>query len=262
MFARAAEPLTTLNYKIVGSYLKVSPAAVSVPKGIAGSVMIEMANADGSAKQLDNSITQGAYVEATLRGAAFPARRLISQVGAPMMLPVLNVVGEYQLDNIRLVDAETGATRLEGVPSSVPVRVFEEVLVSKVTSRPLTLAEIQEKGIVIDEQNFRAVEFEVGFVLDGRTIPIKFPVVSPDFTQSNEIIPEAELQKRLVEAQRLNDELASSIGFKMPPEFETAGAGGSAGLRLATRLCPLLRTDKNTTTARLIRMFTRALAPR
>ena len=61
MFARSADPLTTLNYKIVGSYLKVSPAAVSVPKGIAGSVMVEMANADGSAKQLDGSITQGAY---------------------------------------------------------------------------------------------------------------------------------------------------------------------------------------------------------
>ena len=63
-------------------------------------------------------------------------------------------------------------------PASVPVRVFDEVLISRVTSRPLTLEEIQEKGIAIDEQNFRAVEFEVGFVLDGKTIPVRFPVVS------------------------------------------------------------------------------------
>ena len=93
--SRAAEaPLTTLNYKIVGSYLKVSPAAVAVPKGIAGSVMVEMANADGSTKQLDNTIIQGAYVEATLRAATFSARRIIAQVNSPLMLPVLNVVGE------------------------------------------------------------------------------------------------------------------------------------------------------------------------
>lgn len=220
--AATPEPLTTLNYKVVGSYLKVSPAAVAVPKGIAGSVMVEMANADGSTKQIDNSITQGAYVEATLRSPATAARRLIGQVNAPLMLPSLNVVGDYQLDNIRLIDAATGEVRLEGAPSSVPVRVFEEVLVSKVTSRPLTLAEIQEKGIVIDEENFRAVEFEVGFVLDGRTIPVKFPVVAPDFKQSTEIIPAAELEKRLKEAQAINNEIANGGAVQLPDELKGA----------------------------------------
>src|SRR6185503_2043818 len=128
-----------------------------------------------------------------------PARRLVGQVNQALLLPAIPLVGDYQLDNIRLVDGATGETRMEATPSSVPVRVFEEVLVSHVTSRPLTLAEIQEKGIVIDDQNFRAVEFEVGFVLDGVTIPVKFPVVSPDFTQAHEIIPQAEIEKRLVE---------------------------------------------------------------
>ena len=83
-------------------------------------------------------------------------------------------MGDYQLDNIRLVDAATGETRMEATPSSVPVHVFDEVLISRVTSRPLTLDEIKEKGIVIDDANFRAVEFEVGFVLDGKSIPVKF----------------------------------------------------------------------------------------
>ena len=53
--------------------------------------------------------------------------------------------------------------------------------------------DIAHHVIVIDEQNFRAVDFEVGFVLDGRTIPVKFPVVTPDFKQTTEIIPAAEL---------------------------------------------------------------------
>jgi Bacterial Ig-like domain/Carboxypeptidase regulatory-like domain len=220
---KAQTPLTTLNYKIVGTYLKVSPAAVSVPKGIAGSVMVEIANSDGSDKKPDNAITDGSYIEATLRGPSFPARRLVGQVNAPLLLPSLNLVGDYQLDNIRLVDAVTGAVRMEGTPSSVPVHVFDEILVSKVTSRPLTLEEIQQKGIVIDDQNFRAVEFEVGFVLDGRTIPVKFPVVTPDFTASKELIPAAELEKRLVAAQQINNDLARSDAFTLPPELEAAG---------------------------------------
>jgi hypothetical protein len=221
--ASAQTPLTTLNYKIVGTYLRVSPAAVAVPKGIAGSVLVELANSDGTDKSPDNAITQGAYIEATLRGPSFPARRLIGEVNKPLLLPALNLVGDYQLDNIRLVDSVTSAVRMEGTPSSVPVRVFEEVLVSRVTSRPLTLAEIQERGIVIDDQNFRAVEFEVGFVLDGITIPVRFPVVSPDFTQAREIIPQAEIYRRLVEAERINQELAANGNLQLPEELRAAG---------------------------------------
>jgi hypothetical protein len=45
---QASSPLTTLQYKIVGTQLKVSPIVLSVPKGIAGSVLVQLANADGS----------------------------------------------------------------------------------------------------------------------------------------------------------------------------------------------------------------------
>lgn len=221
--SRAADVLTSLDYRIVGNYLKVSPAALAVPKGIAGSVMVELANADGSDKQPNNVLAEGAYVEATLRGPSFPARRLIGQVNKPLMLPAINLAGEYQLDNIRLVDASTGAVRMEGTPSSIPVNVFAELLISRVTSRPLSLQEIQDKGIAIDEANFRAVEFEVGFVLGGNTYPIKFPVVTPDFKSSTEIIPAQELEKRLVQAQAINDQLASRELVSLPPELETAG---------------------------------------
>lgn len=209
--ARAAT-LTTLDYRLTGSALRVSPSVLSVPKGIAGSVSVEVIG--------DAALADHAYVEATLRGPSLPARLLVGAPGQPLLLPPLPLVGDYQLDNIRLVDAATLSTRLEGTPASVPVRVFDEVLVSKVTSRPLTSAEIQERGIVIDENNFRAVEFEVGFVLDGRSIPVRLPVVTPTFRQSTEIIPTAELEERLKQAERVNQDLSSKV--QLPPELETA----------------------------------------
>ncbi|MCW5558717.1 MAG: hypothetical protein KIT22_12930, partial [Verrucomicrobiae bacterium] len=211
-----ASPLTTLEYRINGTGLQVSPAAVSVPKGIAGSVSITLVG--GEAAQ---ALGEGAYVEAYLRGPGFPEpRRIVSQVNQPMLFPPLNLVGDYQLDSIRLVDAVTGETRMEGTPNIVPVRVFDEVLVSRVTSRPLTYEEIQEKGIFIDESNFRVVEFEASFVLDGQTIPITFPVVAPKFTDSVEIIPAAELEEKLAQAAVLNQQIAATTD--LPPEFETA----------------------------------------
>ena len=141
---------------------------------------------------------------------------MIGPVNAPLLLPPLPLTGDYQLDAIRLVRQE-GTNKivlLEGLPSSVPVRVFDEVLVSRVTSRPLTLEEIRERGIVIDENNFRTVEFEVGFVLDGKIIPVKFPVVAPTFQQSTEIIPNAEIQAKLALAEELNRELAANFSLK------------------------------------------------
>ncbi len=217
----AAVPLVSLDYRITGTQLRVSPSILSVPKGVAGSVSVQITTGTSTNDPAVLALAEGAYVEATLRGPGLPeARRLVGAPNAALLLPPLNLVGDYQLDNVRLVDAVSGVIRLEGQPSSVPVRVFDEVLVSKVTSRPLTTDEIQEKGIVIDEQNFRAVEFEVGFVLDGKTIPVRFPVVSPRFTGNSEIIPAAELEKRLAEAALINQQIASDA--QLPPELEAS----------------------------------------
>ncbi|HET6407449.1 MAG TPA: Ig-like domain-containing protein, partial [Chthoniobacteraceae bacterium] len=210
-----AATLATLEYRIVGEELRVSPAALSVPKNIAGSVSVQLTGGTNS------TIGQGAFIEAILRGPSFPARRLVGQVNEPLLLPPLPLVGDYQLDAVRLVDAVSGKTRMEGNPASVPVRVFDEVLISRVTSRPLTLEEIQEKGIAIDEKNFRAIEFEVGFVVDGKTIPVKFPVVAPAFRQPTEIIPAAELDRLLAEADQLNNQL--DLGAFIPKELEASG---------------------------------------
>ncbi|HEX8310771.1 MAG TPA: carboxypeptidase-like regulatory domain-containing protein, partial [Chthoniobacteraceae bacterium] len=209
--APAAEPLTTLEYKIVGATLEASPAVLSVPKGVPGSIAVKLS--EGFVPPA------GSFIEGSLRGPSFPARRLVGQAGKPLLLPPLNLVGDYSLDGIRLVDA-SGNVILEGAPGTVAVKVFDEVLISRVTSRPLTLEEIQDKGIVIDEQNFRAVEFEVGFVLDGKTIPVKFPVVAPSFKQQTELIPAAELEERLRQAEEINNDLAGNV--VLPKELETA----------------------------------------
>jgi hypothetical protein len=213
----AQAPLTTLEYLVTGQELRVSPVAVSVPKGIAGSINAELVGVGPA-----DSIRVNTLIEATLRGPTGPAQRVLGAVGQPLLLPPLSVVGDYQLDGIRLarVEGTNLVTVLEGNPSSVPVRVFDEVLVSRVTSRPLTSAEIDEKGIFIDESNFRAVEFEVGFVLDGKTIPVRFPVVTPRFRETAEIIPAAELLERAVLAEQINQELMGRA--VLPPELETA----------------------------------------
>ena len=240
--ASAAEPLTTLDYKISGQVMQVTPASLAVPKGIPGSIGVS----------IPGEVPSGSYVEATLRGPSFPARRLVGQPNAPLLLPPLNLVGDYSLDGIRLV-SNTGETLLEGAPASVPVRVFDEVLVSRVTSRPLSLDEISDRGIEIDDLNFRAVEFEVAFVVDGKSFPVKFPVIAPSFRQTTEIIPAAELEARLVQAELLNQQLSEAVGLPkaletVMPQFQVkginmefgGGGGGDDGLALSIPPIPAL----------------------
>ena len=217
--ATPPEPLTRLTYRIDGAQLKVTPPVLSVPKGIPGSVSVAVAGPDPSGASA-SALTAGAHLEALLHGPSFDARRIVSSVNEPMLLPPLNLVGDYQLDNIRLVDSATGAVRMEATPSSIPIHVFDEVLISRVTSRPLTYDEIQEKGITVDQSSFRAVEFEVGFVLDGKTIPVRLPVVTPTFSGTGEIIPKAELEAKLVQAASINQQISSTV--ELPPELQRA----------------------------------------
>jgi len=206
----AAEPVAELDYRVIGPRLTVSPAALSVPRGIAGSLSTQLNTP---------ALANGTYVEATLRGPAFPARRILGLPNQPLLLPPLNLSGDYRVDDIHLVDAASGNILVEATPSSIPVRVFDEVLVSRVTSRPLSLDEIEQRGILIDASSFRAVEFEVGFVLDGETVPIRFPVVAPSFQQATEVIPQAQVDALLVEAELINAQLNASL----PPELEAMG---------------------------------------
>lgn len=213
-----AAPLATLRYSVVGQRLQASPATVSVPRNISGSILVELSAAEGAAADaLRVAVAEGAQVEATLRGPSFPAQRLLGRYGEALVLPPLRVVGDYQLDDIRLVRGSN--TVLQATPASIPVHVFDEVLVSRVVSRPLSLEEIRDKGIALDEANFRVVEFDVTLVLRGKSFRVLMPVAAPQAKLSTEIIPAAELEDRTVELDRLNRELAKSV--ELPPEFAT-----------------------------------------
>ena len=217
-----AQPLTTLGTASLAPHFRFRPWPWPCPRELPVLSWCRSWREAQTNSEASSQLAKGAYVQATLRGPGFDQpRRLVAAPNGPLLLPVLNLSGDYRLDDIALVDEQTGQVRLEGSPASVPVHVFEELLISTVTSRPLTLDEIREKGIVIDESNFRAVEFNVSFVLDGKTIPVSFPVVAPQFKDSTELIPAAEIEAKLKEAAALNQKIASEV-VSLPKDFETA----------------------------------------
>ena len=133
------------------------------------------------------TLAPGSLVKAEMSGPAL-GNEVVTLVGVPnqlMEIPPLGAAGDYRLFNVRL-EGPDGVVILRRTPAldSIVINVIDELLVSQVTSRPLTLDEIQEKGIVIDEDNFTAFNFAIGLTLGSEQVVIDLPVAIPNTNQA------------------------------------------------------------------------------
>ena len=221
----SSSSLVQLRFDIVGVRLVVDPPALTVPKQIATQINTSLSLPTGAGvdtRDAVNALTAGGLVEATLRGPSIPPTRITTQPGAPLRLPPFALAGDYFLDGIRLVkDGQTllDATASDGRPATtIPIKVIDEILVTSVTSKPLSLDEIKQKGIVIDQTNFQAVNFQVAFNIDGTPFTIQLPAALPTRQLLNSQPNRAALVQQL---QVLNQQLLATQA--LPPQFDRPG---------------------------------------
>ena len=69
----------------------------------------------------------------------------------------MTVAGIHTLDNFRLVRGDE--VLLYADPESVVIEVIDRLLVTQVTARALTAAEIREKGLVFDSSSLIDVRY-------------------------------------------------------------------------------------------------------
>src|SRR5437773_343436 len=218
--AQPLPPLAQLEFDIVGIRLAVDPAALTVPKDIATQINTHLMFSTAGGVDTTNavaSLTADTIVEGELRGPGIPPVRLTVKPGQPLAIPALALPGDYFLDQIRLV--KNGQTILNATPSVVPIKVISEVLVSSVSSRPLSLSEIQEKGIVIDQNNFQAVNFQLAFNIAGTPFTINLPVAQPT-TQLLQFQPNRD---QVVKTLATINKALATQAVKLPPEFDRPG---------------------------------------
>jgi hypothetical protein len=164
---------------LYGLGLRVEPATQVVPKDIA-TIVSPFLQAPALPGTTLPPFDPDAEVRATLRGPSLAAPVELSvRPNTPFTIPPLTVPGVHTLENIRLVSR--GEVLLYGSPQTARIEVIERLLVTQVVSRPLTAAEIREKGIVFDRSSFQAYNFTAAFaVAPGQQINVSFPVVLPN----------------------------------------------------------------------------------
>ena len=166
----AQEPLGSGSLAISGSTLIVSPAAQTVPFDTPTVIETALSGFDGSV----GSLPPGLRVRADLLGPEIDGVLPLETIpGQPLRIPRLRLEGEYQVENIRLVDGDTVVQFAEPRDATVLVT---QILVTRVSSRALTLDEIRSYGLVINEDSFQGLNLTFGFAVAGRTIEYSMPL--------------------------------------------------------------------------------------
>ncbi|HEX6904370.1 MAG TPA: carboxypeptidase regulatory-like domain-containing protein [Thermoanaerobaculia bacterium] len=167
----AAADLANAQLLIAGSRLKVSPESQTVPYDTPTIVETHLEGYDASRGVLPKDLR----VLADFTGPEIDGILVLETVpNQPFRIPRLRLQGEYRLDNIRLVEGEDLVAYAE--PRSAAVLVTQ-VLITRVTSRALTLDEIRSYGIVVDDDSFQAFNFTFAFGVAGETIDYNIPVI-------------------------------------------------------------------------------------
>ena len=161
-----SQPIVQLDYLVNGQTFEVSPSALTIPKGIATEI---------------NANTRGdieGRIVASLRGPSVQGtQEIVAATGESIQLPAFSQPGLHFLENIRLVIDEN--TVIPATPSTVTINVLDELLVGDVTTRQLTLEEIQELGIQFDDTSFQAFNFTIGLTTSSGVIQLDLPVLLP-----------------------------------------------------------------------------------
>lgn len=162
--------LTELQYRLTGQSLEVTPATLTIPRGFAARL--------DTATTGVTSLEASASVRASLRGPSFPGTLEIAVApGGPIFLPAFSQAGVHFLEDIRL-DVEDGLS-VPATPAAVTINVLDELLVGEVTSRPLSLEEIEALGIRFDEENFQAFNFTIALTTESGVVALDVPMLVP-----------------------------------------------------------------------------------
>jgi hypothetical protein len=172
-----------LRLSVLGISVTVDLLEPVVPKNTESAVRI-VVRAGGeelTAAEVEHFLGSAFAVEGELSGPglAYPVALPVDgeALDDPLLLPLpaLTRAGDYTLSNLRIVSA--GGPVLDVSPSNLTLKVIDQILVTSVTTRPLSLDEIRDKGIVLDSDDYLGFEFALGVKLESDVVELKFPVV-------------------------------------------------------------------------------------
>ncbi|MFL6246089.1 MAG: Ig-like domain-containing protein [Thermoanaerobaculia bacterium] len=130
---------------------------------------------------------------------------LLTKPGHRFALPALHDEGEYTLQNIRLVN-DAGAFVAQAIPSFAIVQVTG-VIQTRVEVRQLSVEELRQRGITIDDRNYEVYEYTFIFGVQGKEVFVPYPVIIDKRTHEVRVVQAPDPYK------------LPELGIERPPRF-------------------------------------------
>jgi hypothetical protein len=161
------DPIASGEITVMGVSLKIDPPQQTVP--------VNTETAVNTVFAVDNpGALEGMVVKGTLRGPSINGSITLTTLpNHPFAIPGFPIKGTYTLEDIHL--ERDGKSLIEAEPGNAVIDVMD-IILTEVKTRPLTMDEIREKGIVISDENFSAYNFSVGFMVKSEVVTYEFPV--------------------------------------------------------------------------------------
>ncbi|MFI5398533.1 MAG: carboxypeptidase regulatory-like domain-containing protein, partial [Candidatus Binatia bacterium] len=183
VFAHAQSPLASGQLRILGVQLVVSPGSQTVPKNQATALATALVDPLHPTASVSDPSLVNLIVKGELSGPDFATPQTLgAPAGQLLPIPPLLTVGNYVVDHLRLErctdgDACTTSTLvMSAEPAMATLDVIDRVIVTSVSTQPLSLDELQDRGIVLDSTNFSAYQFTFGIGTESGQVPITFDV--------------------------------------------------------------------------------------
>ncbi|MCP4654916.1 MAG: hypothetical protein GY856_05800, partial [bacterium] len=166
-----AEEIGFAELRIEGTTLRVDPLSHTVDLDMPTVINTHL---DGYDPEL-GTLPPDLRVVGDFSGPEIDGVLLLETVpNEPFRIPALRVGGDYELANIRLVQGDQVLAYAEDDLASILVT---QILLTSVSSRALTDDEIRSYGLVLDGENYQALNLTFAFNVAGRTVEYNMPVV-------------------------------------------------------------------------------------
>lgn len=186
--AAQQQVLTTLEFYLVGLEVRPGPDYQAVPRSETTTVNtnIIMPTQQIPYSEIEKMLPPNTVIKGELRGPAFTTPIILTTLpGKPFDIPTLPMAGIYTLENIRM---ESGGNLIAASPNIVTIESFDKILITTVTTRQMSLEEIQKAGVLLDTSNFTYYNFTAALAFQTSVVNIVFPVpvYKPSFGVGNE----------------------------------------------------------------------------
>jgi len=215
---------------ILGIALSVDPIQQTAPVNMETTLNTELLLPDVDPGGDIPGAPQDLLVVAELTGPGLTEPKTIAALpGEQLMIPPLPQEGTYVLDNIRLMSGDQVVLYAE--PSMALIDTIRKLLITQVTSRALSIDEIEELGITINPENFTAYKFTVGFGTETGDVRIEIPVIV-DNSEDDEPVTNYVIKNRYSPPSSnpvpkfRKPRLIAPFKLGLPPTFDRAASSG------------------------------------